>query len=56
MDLRDAVVVSSSSGEVQVMHPLTYETLDLSVPDDAEIGETVKVADIDGTLYYVPQK
>ncbi len=53
-DLTDAVVVSRSEGEVQVLHPTTYETIDLVVPSDATVGETVRVADIDGTILFVP--
>jgi nonsense-mediated mRNA decay protein 3 len=53
-DLQEAVVVSKGKGEVQIMDPSNYSTVDLSVPDGAEIGETVKVVDIDDALYYVP--
>ncbi|MDR3283487.1 MAG: hypothetical protein LBS92_07780, partial [Candidatus Methanoplasma sp.] len=52
--LRSATVVSRSREEIQVLHPSDYSTLDLRIPEDSEIGDSVKVVDIDGTLYYVP--
>ena len=53
-DLKDATVISRSAGEVQVLHPGNYSAADLRVPDARAIGETVKVAVIDGELFYVP--
>ena len=53
-DLPDAVVVARSAGEIQILNPINYSTADLSVPADAEIGETVKVVEIDDIFYYVP--
>lgn len=53
-DLKEATVVSTSPGEIQILHPSNYSTIDLRVPADASIGETVKVAMIDDDLYYVP--
>ncbi|MCL1810766.1 MAG: NMD3-related protein [Methanomassiliicoccaceae archaeon] len=53
-DLREAVVVSKGKGEIQILDPSNYSTADLNVPDGAEIGDTVKVAEIDNILYYVP--
>jgi nonsense-mediated mRNA decay protein 3 len=53
-ELRDAVVVNREKGEIQILHPSNYSTIDLTVPDDAEIGETVKVTEIDDVLYFVP--
>ncbi len=54
-DLEVADVISKAYGEIQVMDPSNYSMKDLLVPKDAEIGETVKIARIDGILYYVPQ-
>ncbi len=54
-ELEVADVISKSYGEIQVMDPSNYSMKDILVPKDAEIGETVKVARIDGILYYVPQ-
>ena len=54
-DLRDATVISRSEGEIQVLHPLNYSTIDLRVPTDIEISDVVKVCEIDDVLYYVPQ-
>jgi nonsense-mediated mRNA decay protein 3 len=55
-DLKEATVVSRSAGEIQVVHPANYSTVDIRVPADAEIGETVKVAYIDDDLLYVPDR
>lgn len=53
-EAEEAVVVSRSSGEIQVMDPSTYETLDLRVPEYADIGESVLVIRLDGILHFVP--
>ena len=53
-DLMDATVVSSSEKEIQVLHPVSYVTKDVRIPAGAEIGETVKVAEIEEDLLYVP--
>ena len=53
-ELPDATVVSRSGDEIQVLDPHNYSTVDLKVPADAEIGDTVKVVSIDDVLYYVP--
>jgi len=53
-DLKEAVVVDRIGGEIQVLNPVNYLTVDMAVPAGAEIGETVKVVEIDDALYYVP--
>ena len=53
-DLKKATVVSRSKGEIQILHPLNYSTIDIKVPSDADIGETVDVADVDDVIFYVP--
>lgn len=53
--ISEAVVVSRSKKEIQVMDPDTYVTLDLRVPEYAEIGETVRVVRIDDVLHFVPE-
>ena len=53
-ELRDATVVSIGEGEIQVLNPSNYSTIDLRVPEDSEIGDTVKVTDIDDVMYFVP--
>ena len=53
-ELIDATVVSGNPPEIQVLNPTTLETVDMKVPKDADLGETVKVIDIEGTMYYVP--
>lgn len=52
-DIQNAIVVSKSGGEIQVLHPQSLQTVDISVPKGAEIGETVKVADVEGDLFYI---
>lgn len=53
-DMPSATVVSSTGTEIQVLHPTNYSTIDLKIPEGAEIGDAVTVTDIDGVLYYVP--
>lgn len=53
-DIMDAVVVCRTGNEVQVVDPKTYRTVDVMVPDDVDVGETLRVADIEGVHYYVP--
>jgi len=53
-EVKDATVVSSSDKEIQVLHPTSYITKDVRIPEDAEIGETVKVVEIEEVLLYVP--
>ena len=53
-DIREATVVSSSPKEIQVLHPTTYVTKDVRIPDDVEVGETVGVVDYEDDLLFVP--
>ena len=53
-DLREATVVSTSGSEIQVLDPSNYSTVDLRVPEGAEIGDSVRVVSIDDVLYMVP--
>ena len=53
-DLREATVVSRSGSEIQVLHPDNYSTVDLRVPESAEIGDSVRVVTIEDVLYFVP--
>lgn len=55
-ELIDAVVVSRSETEIQILHPTTYETIDLVVPAGTPAAETAKVANIDGTIFFVPER
>ena len=54
-ELREAAVISIGDGEIQVMHPDNYSTVDLRVPEGYEAGEAVKVTAIDDVLYLVPR-
>lgn len=49
-----ATVVSRSKNEIQVLHPSNYSVADLRVPEDAVIGDTADVVEIDDTLFFVP--
>jgi len=53
-DFGEATVVSRMPGEIQVMNPSNYSTVDLKIPAGANIGEVVHVVDINEALYYVP--
>ena len=53
-DVKEATVVSSSPKEIQVLHPTSFITKDVRIPEDAEIGETVRVVEIEEDLLYVP--
>ena len=52
--LMKATVVSRSKNEIQILHPTNYATIDIRIPVGAPIGETVNIADIDGTIFFVP--
>ena len=52
-DRKDAVVITRDEKEIQVMHPVNYSTVDLRVPEGADIGDTVETVQVEDTLYYV---
>ena len=49
-----ATVLSRSKREIQVLHPVNYSAVDLRIPENADIGDTADVADVDDTLFFVP--
>ncbi len=51
-DVEDAIVLSSTEEEVQVMDPKTYETKNLI--KRGKKGETVRIIRIDGEIYALP--
>ncbi len=53
-NLKEATVVSRAGSEIQVLDPDNYSTVDLKIPADAEVGDSVKVVTIDEVLYFVP--
>lgn len=55
-DLKEALVLSHSGNEIQVMHPTSYSTLDLRIPGDADVveGGEVRIAQIEDEVYYFP--
>ena len=55
-DAKEALVLSRSGDEIQVMHPTNYSTVELRVPKDADIpeGENVRVVQVEDELYYLP--
>jgi nonsense-mediated mRNA decay protein 3 len=53
-DLMKATVISKARGEIQILDPITYSTVDIRIPENDNIGDTVNIADIDDTLFYVP--
>lgn len=53
-ETQEAVVVNVGEGEVQVLHPGNFRTLDIRIPADYMVGETVKVTDYEGELFFIP--
>lgn len=55
-DLMDAVVVSETEEELQLLHPVSYVVIEVKKPDGFKVnGETVKVFSHEGDLYLVPE-
>ena len=53
-DILDAVVLTETDREFQIMHPTTYKTVEIKHPRDFErTGETVKVFPYEGELYFI---
>ena len=53
-DMLDAVVLTETEKEYQVMHPITYRTVEIRHPRDFERkGDTVKVFPYEGELYFI---
>jgi len=50
----EATVVTRSEGEMQVLHPRTYATVDVAVPEGYEAGDAVSVVEWEDHLYVVP--
>jgi len=53
-DIMRATVISKSRGEIQILHPVTYATVDIRIPETANIGDTANVVDVDDTIFFVP--
>lgn len=53
-DIPESTVVSRSKKEIQVLHPTNYLTKDVRIPEGTEIGDTVRVVDIEDELFFVP--
>jgi 60S ribosomal export protein NMD3 len=54
-DVLEAVVLSESAKEVQVMHPRTYATVELRKPQGFKVeGETVRVLLFEDEMYLLP--
>jgi nonsense-mediated mRNA decay protein 3 len=54
-DILEAVVLSESAKEIQVMHPRTYATVELRKPPGFKVeGETVRVLLFEDEIYLVP--
>ena len=52
-DFVDAIVVSSNDDEIQIMHPSNYSTIDVKIPKDCMVGESVTVVLLDDVLYFI---
>ncbi|AUB55780.1 MULTISPECIES: 60S ribosomal export protein NMD3 [Methanobacterium] len=58
-DVKTTTVTSKSPTEIQLLHPETYQPLDLPMIlglTDLNIGEEVEVIEIKGKLYIIPPK
>ncbi len=53
-DISDATVVSTSPKEIQILHPGNYSTVDIRIPENTDVGETVKVIEVEDELLFVP--
>ena len=53
-EIPETTVVSVSDKEIQVLHPRNYNTIDLRIPEGQEIGDTVKVLELEEELFFVP--
>ena len=53
-DLKEATVVHVMEGEIQILDPRNYSTVDLRIPEGLEIKETVTVAISEDIIYLVP--
>ena len=53
-DLKEAMVISTSENEIQILHPTNFSTIDLRIPVNAEIGETVRIAMTDEEIFFIP--
>ncbi len=53
-DGSEAVVVSESDEELQMMHPVSYETIEIQKPEGMEIGDSMPVFTHKGTVYLLP--
>lgn len=53
-DIQDAVVVSSSEGEAQVLHPGNLRTMDIRLPSGYVVGESVRVLEHEDELFLIP--
>lgn len=53
-DFMDAVVLTETDREFQIMHPLSYETVEIRKPRNFQrTGDTIKVFSYEGELYFI---
>ncbi|WP_400259923.1 60S ribosomal export protein NMD3 [Candidatus Methanomassiliicoccus intestinalis] len=53
-DFMDAVVLTETDREFQIMHPVTYKTVEIKKPRNFKrTGETIKVFSYEGELYFI---
>ena len=58
-DVKITTVTSKTPTEIQILHPETYQPVDLDIIpgiSDINIGDQVKVVEIRGKLYITPPK
>ncbi len=58
-DIQISTITSKSPTEIQILHPETFQPVDLHIQDhmvDLEIGKEVSVIQIDGRIYILPDE
>ena len=53
--VKEAVVVNKRGKDVQILDPDSYETKEIVIPEDVELGEMVKIVKHDGEIFIIPE-
>lgn len=53
--IKEAVVVSRRGREIQILDPDNYKTLDVILPEDLKIGETVRIVKHKEEIFVIPR-
>lgn len=52
--VKEAIIVSKRGKEVQILDPDTYKTIDTIIPEDIDLGESVKIVKYRDNLFLIP--